>query len=91
VKNDVDIRPGDTLSVSRSGVVYIIGDVGRPGGYLIENNGHLTILQALALAQAATARPSSNTRASSAKTEVGREEYAITSRSCCKTSCRTGR
>ncbi len=48
---DVDIRPGDRIQVARSGVVYVVGDVGRPGGYLIENNGTVTVLQALALAQ----------------------------------------
>ena len=77
VKNDVDIRPGDTLSVSRSGVVYVIGDVGRAGGYLIENNGHLTILQALALAQGTNRTAELKHTRLIRKTEVGREEYSI--------------
>ncbi len=47
----VDIRPGDTVNVSRSGIVYVLGDVGRPGGFLIENNDRLTVIQAVALAQ----------------------------------------
>ena len=37
--------------VARAGVVYVVGDVGRPGGYLIENRETITVLQALALAQ----------------------------------------
>jgi polysaccharide biosynthesis/export protein len=45
--------PGDTISISRSGVVYVIGDVGRPGGFLVEHNDRLSVLQALALAQGA--------------------------------------
>jgi polysaccharide export outer membrane protein len=49
--NDVEIRPGDRILVARAGVVYVVGDVGRPGGYLIENNGTVTVLQAIALAQ----------------------------------------
>ena len=77
VKNDVDIRPGDTVSVSRSGVVYVIGDVARPGGYLIENNGHLTVLQAVALAQGSNRTASLKHTRLIRKTEVGREEYAI--------------
>ncbi len=48
-----ELLPGDTISVSRSGVVYIIGDVGRPGGFLVEHNDRLTVMQALALAQGA--------------------------------------
>ncbi len=48
---NVDIRPGDTIMVWRSGIVYVIGDVGKPGGFLIGNNNRLTVLGAIALAQ----------------------------------------
>ena len=51
--SNFDLLPGDTISVSRSGVVYVIGDVGRPGGFLVEHNDRLTVMQALALAQGA--------------------------------------
>lgn len=47
--SDFELLPGDTISISRSGVVYVIGDVGRPGGFLVEHNDRLSILQALAL------------------------------------------
>ena len=45
------VEPGDRIVVARAGIVYVVGDVGRPGGYLIENKNTLTALQALALAQ----------------------------------------
>jgi polysaccharide biosynthesis/export protein len=45
------VQPGDRIVVTRAGIVYVVGDVGRPGGYLIENKNTLTALQALALAQ----------------------------------------
>lgn len=44
------ILPGDTIVVQKSGIVYILGDVGRPGGYLINNNEPLSLVQALTLA-----------------------------------------
>lgn len=47
---NVDIQPGDTIVVSKAGVVYVVGDVERPGGFVMENNENLTVLQALALA-----------------------------------------
>jgi polysaccharide export outer membrane protein len=47
---NVDVRPGDTIMVSHAGIVYVVGDVGKPGGFLIENNDRLTVLQAIALA-----------------------------------------
>jgi polysaccharide export outer membrane protein len=46
-----DVEPGDLIVVTRAGVVYVVGDVGKPGGYLIENKETITVLQALALAQ----------------------------------------
>jgi polysaccharide export outer membrane protein len=47
----VDVRPGDTIVVSHAGIIYVVGEVGKPGGFLIENNDRLTVLQAIALAQ----------------------------------------
>ena len=51
VGGDLEVRPGDRILVTRAGVVYVVGDVGRPGGYLIESKETVTVLQALALAQ----------------------------------------
>jgi polysaccharide export outer membrane protein len=50
-RQNLEVEPGDRIVVTRAGVVYVIGDVGRPGGYLIENKDTVTVLQALALAQ----------------------------------------
>jgi polysaccharide export outer membrane protein len=49
--SQVVVQPGDKIVVERSGIVYVVGDVGRPGGYLVENRNAITVLQALALAQ----------------------------------------
>jgi polysaccharide export outer membrane protein len=49
LQDDVEILPGDTISVPRAPIVYVVGDVGRPAGLLVDN-GSLTVLQALALA-----------------------------------------
>lgn len=48
-KNPV-IRPGDTVMVGRAGVIYILGDVKKPGGFLIDNGEHISLMQALTLA-----------------------------------------
>jgi polysaccharide export outer membrane protein len=50
---NVDLRPGDTVMVSHAGIVYVVGDVGRAGGFMLETNDRLTVLQAIALAQGA--------------------------------------
>jgi polysaccharide export outer membrane protein len=44
------INPGDSLLVKRAGVVYILGAVNRPGGYLLQESGELNVDQALAMA-----------------------------------------
>ena len=44
------INPGDSVLVKRAGVVYILGAVNRPGGYLLQESGELNVDQALALA-----------------------------------------
>lgn len=46
---NVDVLPGDTVTVPKAPIIYVVGDVGRPSGLLVDN-GSLTVLQALALA-----------------------------------------
>jgi polysaccharide biosynthesis/export protein len=46
---DVEVLPGDTITVPKAPIVYVVGDVGRPSGLLVDN-GTLTVLQAIALA-----------------------------------------
>lgn len=55
-----DVEPGDTIIVGRAGIVYVIGDVVRAGGYLIENTRRLSVSQALALAQGTNKTASDN-------------------------------
>lgn len=48
--DDVKLLPGDTLLVSKAGIVYVVGDVHMPSGIVIDNP-NLTVVQAIALAQ----------------------------------------
>ncbi|MGC1374301.1 MAG: polysaccharide biosynthesis/export family protein [Candidatus Sulfotelmatobacter sp.] len=49
LKDNVDVFPGDTITIPRAPIIYVVGDVGHPAGLLIDN-GSLTVLQAIALA-----------------------------------------
>jgi polysaccharide export outer membrane protein len=49
LQDDIEIFPGDTITVPRAPIIYVVGDVGHPAGLLVDN-GSLTVLQALALA-----------------------------------------
>jgi polysaccharide export outer membrane protein len=48
------VAPGDSVFVRRAGVIYVLGAVQRPGGYLMVNGGTLTLPQAIALASGLT-------------------------------------
>jgi len=52
-ESNVPIFAGDTIIVQKADVVYVVGDVGRPSGMLMES-GRLTVLQAIALAGGTT-------------------------------------
>ncbi len=51
--SNVRIFPSDTIIVRKADIVYVVGDVGRPSGLLMDANG-LTVLQAVALAGGTT-------------------------------------
>jgi polysaccharide export outer membrane protein len=46
---NISVRPGDTVVVSKAGMVYVIGAVKEPTGIILDNP-HLTVLQAIAMA-----------------------------------------
>jgi polysaccharide export outer membrane protein len=48
--SNVEINPGDTVQVKKAGIVYVLGSVNRPGGYVMQEAGDLNIIQALAMA-----------------------------------------
>jgi polysaccharide biosynthesis/export protein len=46
----VQIFPGDSIVVPRAGIVYVVGDVVRSGGFVLDGRQQLTIEEAMALA-----------------------------------------
>jgi polysaccharide export outer membrane protein len=50
VDHNPELAPGDTVQVSRAGLVYVVGDVIRPGGFPVDPAQGLTVVQALSLA-----------------------------------------
>jgi polysaccharide export outer membrane protein len=74
----VMVHPGDTVLVSRAPVVYILGDVNRPGGYAIAtNDSHLMLLQALAMAGSASKTSAPSRARLIRKTPNGVKETAL--------------
>lgn len=75
-KNNVDVEPGDTIIVSRAGIVYVVGDVQHPSGFMIEDNA-LTVLKALALAGGSTRTSALNKSRILRQTPNGIQEIPI--------------
>jgi polysaccharide biosynthesis/export protein len=53
-RSNVMVYPGDVVKVPPAGIVYVVGQVRKPGGFLLKTNEDLSVLQALALAEGTT-------------------------------------
>lgn len=49
-EENIVIEPNDVIAVSRAQMVYVVGEVGKPGGFVLNDRETLSTLQALALA-----------------------------------------
>jgi polysaccharide export outer membrane protein len=69
-EHNVQVYPGDTVIVPKAEIVYVVGDVARPSGFLMDRGG-LTVLQAVALAGGTTHTSKLNGAQIIRKTEAG--------------------
>jgi polysaccharide export outer membrane protein len=46
----VQILPGDSILIPRAGIVYVVGNVTRPGGFVLDGRNTLTVEEAMGLA-----------------------------------------
>lgn len=76
---NVMVYPGDVVKVPRAELVYVVGEVARPGGFELKSNENISILQAIALAQGLThTSASSKARIIRTNAETGqRQEIPI--------------
>jgi polysaccharide biosynthesis/export protein len=52
---NIPLVGGDVVSVPRAGIIYVVGSVIRPGGFLLQNDfDHMTMLKLLSLAGGTT-------------------------------------
>ncbi|GGH09777.1 polysaccharide biosynthesis/export family protein [Silvibacterium dinghuense] len=71
------IEPGDTVTLAKSGIIYVLGAVTKGGGFLIDNNEHITLMQALSLAGGWTTVASTSHAQLIRKVPQGREEVRL--------------
>jgi polysaccharide export outer membrane protein len=75
--SNIDLQPGDTVIVPRAGIVYVLGEVNRPGGYVMNSTGGITVLQIVAVAGGTTHVASAGKTRLLHKTESGFKEERI--------------
>jgi polysaccharide export outer membrane protein len=73
--DNIQIQPYDVITVPRSKIVYVMGEVRKPGGFTLDQRNSVPILQVLAMAEGLT--PS----ASKKKTIIMRQEPGADRRS----------
>jgi len=75
--SNVDLQPGDTVVVPRAGIVYVLGEVTRPGGFVLNSTGGITVLQVVAAAGGTTHIASAGKTRLLRRTENGFQEQGI--------------
>jgi polysaccharide export outer membrane protein len=75
--SNIALQPGDTVVVPRAGIVYVLGEVTRPGGYVLNSTGGITVLQVVAVAGGPTHVASAGKTRLLRKTDTGFQEQQI--------------
>lgn len=71
------LSAGDKVIVERAGIVYVIGDVNKPGGFVMDNTSNVTVLQSLALAEGVKPTASLGSAKIIRTTKQGRTELPL--------------
>ncbi|HYG98201.1 MAG TPA: polysaccharide biosynthesis/export family protein [Terriglobales bacterium] len=71
-----EVLPGDVVFVPKAGLVYVVGDVSKPGGFVMDGD-RTTVLQALALAGGLNRTAAASKSRIIRKAETGPEEISV--------------
>ena len=73
----IEVEPGDLVIVPKAGIIYVLGDVNRPGGYVMQNDAQMTALQAVSQAFGFTKTASENRARLVRQTPAGPVEFPL--------------
>jgi polysaccharide export outer membrane protein len=68
---NIAVKPFDTISVAKADLIYVVGDVRKPAGIVMEDRDELTVLQAVAMAEGINRTASKNKARIFRKSEDG--------------------
>jgi len=79
---NVEIMPGDAITVSKAPIVYVMGEVTKPGGYVLDDDSNvessrLTVMRVMALASGPAHGASLNKSRIIRRTAKGLQELPI--------------
>lgn len=81
---NIEIMPGDTITVSKAPIVYVMGEVTRPGGYVLPDDSavedsprRLTVMRVIALASGPVHGAALNKSRIIRRTTAGLQELPI--------------
>jgi len=74
---DVPVQQGDTVIVSRAGVVYVVGEVISPSGFLMDEKDQYTVMKVVAMAHGTTKLAKSSKARIVRRTPEGEKEIPV--------------
>jgi polysaccharide export outer membrane protein len=69
----LQVYPGDAIVVLRAGIIYVLGNVNKAGGFILDSHSTLTVEKAMALA-GGSGRAAATNRAQVVRTRGNRKE-----------------
>ena len=76
-RNNIELLPGDTVLVPKAEIVYVLGEVNKPGGYALNSSGGLTVLQVVSAAGGPTRLAAISRAKMVRRTSTGLQEIPI--------------
>ena len=77
VAGNPQIEAGDTVYVGKADMVYVVGEVNKPGGYLMVSDQNMTVMEAIATAEGAKFTAAKGSVRLIRKTSEGRTRDAL--------------
>lgn len=74
---NVLVSPGDTVVVSKAGVIYVVGEVVQPSGFILDEASSFTVLKAVAMARGVTRNAKMSATRVIRKNDNGFQEIAV--------------
>lgn len=76
-EGNILVNPGDTVIVAKGEIVYVVGEVVLPSGFMLDGSEPMTVLQAIAMAHGANHEAKLDKTRIIRKTEKGRIEIPV--------------